>query len=1249
MTADLIPFTPPNPAPIVADRRNPSVAFEGQIPGCLDWLRTQPAYTANSVIGVIITARDTQTSFRVDGQPPVGTPGNFTNYILTPLVGSSTSTEPPPTSIDRTGPIINAQTLTDLDYVRWRLRPTVNIPVTSVLIENATISGRAAIAFATLNGGPSFVAPAVQEGPNVRAPVTGQLLAGTDYYLHLGKLGNGIDGTAYDGDVPSITLSSGHTWAGLTIVEPYVRYWTSFESQAAGKQIAFQLSTGDMSGTDRSGVTIRGTAPVTVDYAADTRTYTVGLGTGALSGEYARTSGTPVATLTTDYDNTYGFFQPSAQAAIAGYDFGGLDPATVTSGLVWEKPLNGNWSLVVRVNGVVSENGRHTVRLPAPLVVQPGHTYALGLAGGFSSAPQQQFTDGDSYVYAGFDYLTGRYFSTTGTYNAPISTQGEGGGMDAAPDVRIFAEAGARLQTSNIAGLTETLADHAQRLTTLEARPTWTSETLQDLVGAMLPQGTYDDAAGTVTYTFTQPRTDEEIQDVVAALIQAGANVTRTYDDAGNVLTLSATGSTASTTETLTGDPDTLTTADLSSDAWRALSPAAAPLVQSGAGTGTAFLVNPKGDAPATAYLAAGFTAPAGVTSVALSLRASAASAQTVVLELWNKTTNASLGTQNVALTGAATTFTLTQTVTPGHELHARLHVNGNGATAQAAPLVEFLRVTPAGVAGSSFWAASRRVEALASRLHGFVTDTPHTGLYQPGTPYAGLIVDTEADTIGVELYNVPSAAHYNHATVLVNGEFYAKVTHTQAGINLTQLALPAGQKRVELRAGGQEGTSLTALTGTYLRALYVPKGGRSQVVLPPRTVDVVILSDSNAAGSPGMARPGVEAWPQRLKPRRTVQAETVSMSGLYSWALGTGGLERLARRLTALRPQAIILAHSNNDWAAGPTVDATWTASRFGTEYGNLLDLLARLAPATRVLAMTSTPVQSDPTPEPYRAAIRTAVSTRPWVTLIEGSSLLTMADVEGDGVHIMSRGAAKIARSIQDTLDASTAQALPPGSMVVSSSGPVALSTTRTTQARRDTQHYTGVAGGVSTFSVHFRVDTAFSFDTVRQAIKGGSGETVRMELRSSDASGTLGPILASTPNVIQDGTMKIQDWVLSSSVTTTAGTYYHVYYVSNGANAAPGQNTSSILTMPQAGEKVTWDGGMWNGSFAGGNWYAIGFEFMQSVNKGTVGPSFTTGATSARPVTPMAGDQHYDTTLSKPVWWNGAAWKDAAGTTV
>jgi hypothetical protein len=37
---------------------------------------------------------------------------------------------------------------------------------------------------------------------------------------------------------------------------------------------------------------------------------------------------------------------------------------------------------------------------------------------------------------------------------------------------------------------------------------------------------------------------------------------------------------------------------------------------------------------------------------------------------------------------------------------------------------------------------------------------------------------------------------------------------------------------------------------------------------------------------------------------------------------------------------------------------------------------------------------------------------------------------------------------------------------------------------------------------------------------------------------------------------------------------------------------------------------------------------------------------GITAARPVAPPTGYAYFDTTLGKPVWYNGASWVDATG---
>lgn len=92
------------------------------------------------------------------------------------------------------------------------------------------------------------------------------------------------------------------------------------------------------------------------------------------------------------------------------------------------------------------------------------------------------------------------------------------------------------------------LSDLPGRVQSLEGRAQLDVEAVQDILGQMLgeSQGHYDDAAG--TYQINLPTgssmTDEQVQDIVGALIRAGTGATANYDDAAGTLTISAAGST---------------------------------------------------------------------------------------------------------------------------------------------------------------------------------------------------------------------------------------------------------------------------------------------------------------------------------------------------------------------------------------------------------------------------------------------------------------------------------------------------------------------------------------------------------------------------------------------------------------------------------------------------------------------------------------------------------------------------------
>jgi len=51
-------------------------------------------------------------------------------------------------------------------------------------------------------------------------------------------------------------------------------------------------------------------------------------------------------------------------------------------------------------------------------------------------------------------------------------------------------------------------------------------------------------------------------------------------------------------------------------------------------------------------------------------------------------------------------------------------------------------------------------------------------------------------------------------------------------------------------------------------------------------------------------------------------------------------------------------------------------------------------------------------------------------------------------------------------------------------------------------------------------------------------------------------------------------------------------------------------------------------------------------QVVPRGYVTRSFTT---ALRPTTSVLGESYFDTTVSKPVWWSGSSYKDAAGNVI
>lgn len=424
---------------------------------------------------------------------------------------------PPPTDVTRSGGAAGV-TLSNVSYVEQAVRPTVNIPLTALVLENATAAGAGPVALAVLDVAAQEwlgAGTAAVSGSGLQAPVNLTLLAGREYRIRAGNLGSGVNGTTYDGYLASVTLGSGYAWTGLSTTGS-VAYWDGTYKTVpdATQQLPLQFVTGDMSGFDPSGLTIRGTDPVQVTYDAEARTYTVGLASGADE---------------TDSLPDDGNIAHTGYGVNSGPQFLMHTSGTLLSSTQSWKDLTG---LQLQKNGVVIQTWPslpagdqvHVLTLTTPL------TYATGdvLHWVVLSTPNPQ----GAHPLGGTTPTPFSLNSVDGTFTWTNPT---GTGWKCT-----LVSAGSGLDVGDVGGLSETLAGHEQRLTALEARPTLSAEYVQDVVGAMIPGATYDDAAGTITLPAGSSADPETIRDLVAAFAVAGTGVTITHNDAADTLTISA-------------------------------------------------------------------------------------------------------------------------------------------------------------------------------------------------------------------------------------------------------------------------------------------------------------------------------------------------------------------------------------------------------------------------------------------------------------------------------------------------------------------------------------------------------------------------------------------------------------------------------------------------------------------------------------------------------------------------------------
>lgn len=111
-----------------------------------------------------------------------------------------------------------------------------------------------------------------------------------------------------------------------------------------------------------------------------------------------------------------------------------------------------------------------------------------------------------------------------------------------------------------------------------------------------------------------------------------------------------------------------------------------------------------------------------------------------------------------------------------------------------------------------------------------------------------------------------------------------------------------------------------------------------------------------------------------------------------------------------------------------------------------------------------------------------------------------------------------------------------------------------------------------------------------------------------------------------------------VLTQAMINKANTIYVIQYDYDLKEASINIPENCVLQF---------DGGsLSNGTIVGNNTKVINLNVDRIILSGTW---FDSGTTSNRPTNVLVGFQYFDTTINKPIFWDGSKWIDATGATV
>ena len=283
----------------------------------------------------------------------------------------------------------------------------------------------------------------------------------------------------------------------------------------------------------------------------------------------------------------------------------------------------------------------------------------------------------------------------------------------------------------------------------------------------------------------------------------------------------------------------------------------------------------------------------------------------------------------------------------------------------------------------------------------------------------ARTVFNTDATSLTVNSFNnyYGSYPQFTYLGVVVDGEYNQTIWPGASGAVASVVALPIGNKTVEIVNGMQSCPSSTPI-GTWVTSITANASMTQEFPAPQRRI--LFYGDSITVGG-NAVDPAIEGYVMRVRDatHRSVALEAWGSRSLHQDCVDATARTAFAAALAAYAPAAIWMAIGTNDYGLNK-----WPAADFGAAYADLLDKLHTALPGatiycqTPLLRATETANGSGSTTGNYRTQIATAVSTRTaYAVLVDGTALMTNAVIP-DGVHPNSVGHMLYANAVKAAL---------------------------------------------------------------------------------------------------------------------------------------------------------------------------------------------------------------------------------------